>query len=558
MSIYYFSKMKVVGSLLLQVLAASAMRLDVGKLSRVGMVVDGMSNDESVQSPRDAQCTWPSALSDRYSGQWIVGRGANACVYLARDHHGTTVAIKSAKAVGRLGMWRGECAEMQRLRFTACRAGRDMLSLAQMYLPTCLEVGGTDEEPYYVMHAAGPTAMQDVATLNLSTDDQKSVFAQMVAGIYALHAIGITHNDLHGGNIVLDGTTLSIIDFGSMRTLEDAWLRDYKRDGNAIWRWAAVIAGCPEDAGWRVWADEAQLRQDSARFFQCIQEKWEIDDAFLDVMTKVIEADIAESPQQHVQELYNTAFVQQHLPALQSHYTWEGAEGCLAWSQDVFAAAEEQVANLQSDLSGLELYKCGTVPTVENAGIEQPCSGHAVCFSLRSGVDWSCASVSGERSLREQCLSRSAGYDGACLTWEHEQHSVAREFDARSFVPATTTTTTTVVPDVPIGGHTPYRCESLPTWDPAGGITCSVNPYKVACFSLVEGVIWSCGGRRGVARCTMTPDNTLQQNYHGACMMAGHSNYGQGVDYNADTFVPDPPSTRRRRRSSDRRRSRGD
>lgn len=507
-------------------------------------------DDADAVGPRDAQCSWPAELSSRYSGQWVVGRGANACVYLADDRHGTTVAIKTAKAPGTLGMWRGECAEMQELRLQACRAGAGMLTLAEHYLPTCLEVGGTDEDPFYVMHAAGPTAMEDVWTLNLTVDEQKTVFAQMVAAIYALHGLGVTHNDLHGGNIVLAHTDVSIIDFGSMEPMDEAWVRDYKRDGNAIWRWGAVTAGCPEDAGWRVWADAAQHRQDAGRFFACIREKWAPSEDFMHAMSTLVDADIAETIDQHVGELYNTDFVQQHLPPSQRHYSWDEAAGCLSWSEDQFTEAEAKAGFLREDLSGLEIFKCETLPT---DGLSRPCRDSVACFSLEAGVSWSCVTGTSERSFRERCIASDDGvgglYHGACLTETHPQHDVARVFNRATFVRASTTTTTTVLPDAPIGGHKPYRCESIPTWDPVSGLTCSTNPHKVACFSLVDGVIWSCGGDGGVKRCTETPDNTLQQNYHGACMMEGHLRYADTFDYDAASFIPDKASGRRRRRT---------
>merc|ERR1719433_102910 len=70
-------------------------------------------------------CQWPAALKSRYTDQYEVGKGATACVYLAKDIEGKLVAVKLSKSAGKLESWRWECQKMQRLHLNACRNRTD-------------------------------------------------------------------------------------------------------------------------------------------------------------------------------------------------------------------------------------------------------------------------------------------------------------------------------------------------------------------------------------------------------------------------------------------------
>jgi len=110
-----------------------------------------------------SKCHWPAALKSRYTGEHEVGTGATACVYLATDMEGKTVAVKLAKSANKLEKWREECQNMQKLHLSACASGPNALNLMETYVPTCLEVGGTQNDPYYVMHAAGSQRISKAA-----------------------------------------------------------------------------------------------------------------------------------------------------------------------------------------------------------------------------------------------------------------------------------------------------------------------------------------------------------------------------------------------------------
>merc|ERR550532_3464571 len=139
-------------------------------------------------------CQWPAALEANYTDQYQVGTGATACVYLAKDTEGKPVAVKLSKSANKLESWQKECRKMQNLHLNACQTGPEALGLMETYIPTCLEVGGTRNEPYYVMHAAGTQRIAKAARSNgLSTADQAKVFSQLVAALYALHSQGWGH-----------------------------------------------------------------------------------------------------------------------------------------------------------------------------------------------------------------------------------------------------------------------------------------------------------------------------------------------------------------------------
>lgn len=277
-------------------------------------------------------CQWPQELKGRYTDQYQVGTGATACVYLAKDQHGKMVAVKLAKSGGKLKKWTSECSAMQRLHLDACKAKTDgqALKLMETYIPTCLEVGGTKNDPYYVMQAAGTQRIGHVGSSKLSSADRISVFAQLVAAVYALHSSGKgwSHNDLHGGNAVLDGARVALIDFGSLRTLGDAKQAGSKRDGNRLWEHTATIFKCGPDATWDRKAAKDKQRTMAKKLKECLKQSWGADGAFLAALDTVLEADIESEADQHIKELYETSFVQKHLPATDDHFKWLNADTC--------------------------------------------------------------------------------------------------------------------------------------------------------------------------------------------------------------------------------------
>jgi len=287
--------------------------------------VEVKSDDEKLLR---TDCRWPSELKNRYTGEHEVGKGATACVYLATDKEGKAVAVKLAKSANRLGAWRKECQTMQKLHLSACASGPTSLSLMETYVPTCLEVGGTQNDPYYVMHAAGSQRIAKAAKATRSTAEQIKVFSQLVAALHALHSQGWGHNDLHGGNVVLEGSKLSLIDFGSVKQYSSSNTKGTTRDGNRLWEHTAKLAKCGKTSLWERKAKSDVLQEHANNLKACLRKWWNVDDAFISALDMVLQADIGSERNQHVTELFHSKFVQDHLPHNDNQFRWLAAKTC--------------------------------------------------------------------------------------------------------------------------------------------------------------------------------------------------------------------------------------
>jgi len=302
-----------------------------------------VSSDGKPKEPKEPkekkekkECKWPAELEGRYTGQFKAGEGVTACVFLAKDAQGQTVAVKLSKSSGKLSKWTKECSMMQVLHLEACKAGGQMLNLMETYIPTCLEVGGLKKRAYYVMQAAGTERIRHIDKSKMSHADRISVFTQLIAAVYALHGSGWSHNDLHGGNAVLDGARLALIDFGHLRALAKAVQTGKptgkafgpSRDGSRLWQHTAKIAKCGKAASWDGKAAKDKQQKMAEALKACLKRSWDADEAFLTTLGKVLQADIESEADQHVKELYETGFVQKHLPATDDHFKWLDAGTC--------------------------------------------------------------------------------------------------------------------------------------------------------------------------------------------------------------------------------------
>merc|ERR1712187_36054 len=280
---------------------------------------------------------WIPALDKSFHNKRVVGQGATACVYLATDETNTLVAVKVGKSEGKYSSWVKECNAMQNMRKRGCTAGGDIFKIHEMYLPTCTSVGQVENAgAYYVMHAAGTRGINAVkpdhrgnSKARLSEKDRKNVMAQMVTAIWGLHAVDLTHNDLHGNNIVLSldpseksPPELSLIDFGSLKSMQKSWKKGYKRDGNAVWRWAAPLGGCPKGADWpRVPNGEA-----GAAFIDCMERFSGGEESFMSAIRTVVAHDIERNEDHHIKELYESKFIQDNRPDWEVRYPWIGTK----------------------------------------------------------------------------------------------------------------------------------------------------------------------------------------------------------------------------------------
>jgi hypothetical protein len=285
-----------------------------------------------------------------HSGLHYVGQGANACVYLSDD---PPRAIKVSKWPSNPTLWspRAECEKGQQLHAAAC-GNEEFIAETETYLPTCTGghlAQGRGDSSYIMMHRAGglhPTTILRLGegqSHKLPPAYQKVVFAQLVSAIRLFHSLGFTHNDLHDGNVMIDLPDflesfpwdrhedtpapadapelprLALIDFGEMRPYAQGWRRDYKRDFNSLWDRTAFLANCPNhNARW--WHCRG-CQEGAEAFVGCLKDQWQIDAQFEQTLWTAIHAATAEDEDQHLEDLFQTHFVQSHIPPRDRRYS---------------------------------------------------------------------------------------------------------------------------------------------------------------------------------------------------------------------------------------------
>jgi len=291
----------------------------------------------------------PAAITSQHSGLHYVGQGANACVYLSDD---PPRAIKVSKWPSNPTLWspRAECEKGQRLHAAAC-GNAEMIAESETYLPTCTGghlAQGRGDDSYIMMHRAGGLAPTTILRLGegpshkLPPAYQKVVFAELVSAIRTIHQLGFTHNDLHDGNVMLDLPDflqsfpwdrhedtpdpadapalprLAIIDFGEMVPYAQGWKRDYKRDFNSLWDRTAFLANCPDHQA-RWWSTRG-AQAGAEAFVNCLIDQWGVDDQFVETLWVAIHAATAEADDQHIEDIFQTRFVQSHIPPRDRRY----------------------------------------------------------------------------------------------------------------------------------------------------------------------------------------------------------------------------------------------
>lgn len=275
---------------------------------------DATNQDEAEDEATEQEAEEVEAAAQRESGESEARRGDGRRRWLSRRRR-----TEGSSASGRVPV--------------------NLRAIHEAHLPTCEDMGKTAAGFQYLgMQMAGPTMIKHIRSGQFSVPQQKSFFAQLVASIYGLHAVNIGHDDLNSGNIIFDGDRLSFVDFGLSKTLnhlDSRNVKGYSRDGNALFRYAALFAGCPGDAQWvSKWWRQADLKAQKAhqdRALRCFKEKWGADEELLDSLRNVFELNVKESRKQGIAAVFHTKFVQQNLPKLSGRYGLEGTEGCEAW-----------------------------------------------------------------------------------------------------------------------------------------------------------------------------------------------------------------------------------
>lgn len=349
------------------------------------VVIAARINDaHRVEQP---SCDFPSNLKGDYSNPRVAGSGATACVFLAENTADQTVAIKVQKGDSSMSRaaWEKECETLQQMRRRACSMGEEVHELAETFIPTCLNSGSN----FYVMSAAGTTGIEKKVRLPL--DVQLTLFAQMIGAMYALHATGFTHNDLHGNNIVMDDdNNLAIIDFGELQPHHAE--TGLKHDMNAVWKWTAQLAVCPSAAypGNRGFGFAAQNAA-KLEFLKCLKNNWEVDPESLETISEVLKNAIYKNKNQMLKEFWETEFVQSLDAKINKKFAWSEMNGCLDLDWEEIKGVVEC-----KDVQGF----VGQCPIESRPG---------ACYNTNGA--WSCW-TDGVDLWKGQCNEQ--GYEGAC------------------------------------------------------------------------------------------------------------------------------------------------
>jgi len=321
------------------------------------------------------------------------------------------------------------------------------LDLHEQYIPTCTDVGQVmyngKSVNYYVMHAASVGGISQVGKgFKPSTEERKSLGAQLVTGIYAMHKTGYAHNDLHGNNIVVDQSKLELqlIDLGDAAGYP-GWIRDYKRDSNAVWRWLAVLADCPSEAKWESHLKGRTVLQAHADAFKvCIKSAWNTDSEFDAALDKMLKGCVTNSRKHEVEDLFNSKFIQKHLPKKQVLFPTDKTAGCRDWDK-----ATWDTKQFQAEFG--KHYKCDEIPTYAEKGRKgkksvkcargrpKKSGGDGHCFTSKAGVGWACGGATdwdgfedSNKPCNEMGMPGGGYYEGGCLTPDHPAYRVAKTY----------------------------------------------------------------------------------------------------------------------------------
>lgn len=420
--------------------ALQAMAFMESVASAGGFMNMTLTTDVEINKKCDSEI-WSDELTPMFTDRRVVGSGATACVWLGHDQTGALVAIKVGKNSGgkaasaALASWKAECRDMQLLRLDACGAGADVLALHEQFLPTCTGVGPTKTGgAYYIMHAAGITGFKVAPEQDWDVKTRKMLFASLVASLYAMHTVGQTHNDLHGQNIVVDDSmNMALIDFGELKPPAKSWVEGYKRDGNAVWRWAEVLAKCDQATLWATSFDQGYLNPftlDSS--IECLKENWGVDADFANKIRKLMNNGIDRVPGEHgIVELFNTKFIKDNMPAKRKNFPAQFADGCLAWSE---SKLKDELLKKQFE----DHVQCDTVPTftwtktstkrgkTRTREVQQCMGLSGACYTLEPSNGklnvWMCDGFAITRGANCGIM------DGACLMSTHEAYKFTKPY----------------------------------------------------------------------------------------------------------------------------------
>lgn len=254
---------------------------------------------ETVLAGKD--CAIPEKAAKRYPFVKFLASPKGICTYEASRN--LVVKIMDKKSSGDL---RWECYhQLRKIHTTACATGnKDLLDLVERHLPTCKTVAIEGDKAYLVREAPRGQVLGTVIR-DFYPGDAEKVFAQIAAALYALHSTGYAHNDAQVDSIYVDrledGEVL--VALTNLEKVELLKLSKACRDAEILFQAAARMSSC-----------ERPKKRNVSKFLTCLANEWGFDSSFQQVLTKVWDATKAGTQEQHIKEVYSSAFVQKNLP----------------------------------------------------------------------------------------------------------------------------------------------------------------------------------------------------------------------------------------------------
>ena len=165
--------------------------------------------------------TQPRLLGGRYELDGVVGRGATAEVYRARDIWlGRIVAIKTMRA------------DLARDQVFQARFRREAQSAASLNHPNIVAVYDTGEDmatgtpiPYIVMEFVDGRTVRDLLQdgHRLLPERSLEIIDGVLRALDYSHQAGIVHRDIKPGNVMVTRNgDIKVMDFGIARAMSDA------------------------------------------------------------------------------------------------------------------------------------------------------------------------------------------------------------------------------------------------------------------------------------------------------------------------------------------------
>lgn len=138
----------------------------------------------------------------------------------------------------------------------------------------------------------------------------------------------------------------------------------------------------------------ATLELHKNNYLVCLKQTLSADDEFLKVMDMAMSAAMTNSKNQHLEDIFNTRWMQSNLPKFDRLYVWSDMDGCLGWDW-------KKIIGQKDCMSLTDYHKC---PQESRPG---------ACFSREK---WNCWRE-GEDHWSGDC--KDQGYEGACKYSNH-------------------------------------------------------------------------------------------------------------------------------------------